>query len=318
MRRHTRGVALVTAMLVIAIVATLAASLTLGQQVWLRQTQNLADLARAERLREGALDAAAALLTRDARNGPTDDLTEDWARPIPPLPVEGGTVSISIADAQGRFNLNNLIQRRQGQANARDIVIFRNLLALNEIPPDLADAVLDWLDADSTARPAGAEDLDYMNRDPPYRAANRPLSTVDELRLVEGFTVEIIERLRPYIVALPAAGRTPVNVNTAPAMVLAALTGSSVTAAEQIVQARENRPFTDTGEFEAAVGGQPDEAGGYAVASSYFIVSVETRVGRTQRRAEALIERPAGGNANAQVLWYRQPPFEIILDEDQT
>lgn len=318
MSARQRGVALVTAMLIVAIVAALAASFALGQQVWLRQTQNLTDLARAERLQQGAVAAAAALLARDARNGRTDDLTEDWARPIPPLPVDGALVHVAITDAQGRFNLNNLVQSGKGNTAAAAIGVFRNLLALHDLPPDLADAVLDWIDPDSIARPNGAEDIDYLSLDAPYRAANQPLASVDELRLIKGFTPEIVEQLRPYVVALPAAGQVPINVNTAPAPVLAALAGTSLAAAEQLVEARERRAFTNPTEFQAALGSGRAAQGSYAVASGYFIVSVEARVGRTQRRTEALIERPAGGNATPLVLWYRQPPFEIILDEEQT
>lgn len=318
MRARERGVALVTAMLIVAIVAALAASFALGQQVWLRQTQNVTDLAQADRLQRGAVDAAAALLARDARDGQTDDLTENWAQPIPPLPVEGGLVYIAVADAQARFNLNNLAHTGQGNVANAYIGVFRNLLALHDLPPDLADAVLDWVDPDSIARPNGAEDLDYLSREPPYRAANQPFASVEELLLVAGFTPEIVEQLRPYLVALPAGGPTPVNVNTAPAAVLAALAGTSVAAAEQIVEARERRPFQTPAELQAALAGRQLAAGTYALGSSYFIVAVEARVGRTQRRIEALIERPSGGNATPTVLWYRQPPFEIILDEEQT
>lgn len=318
MRARSRGVALVTAMLVVAIVAALAASFALGQQVWLRQTQNLTDLAQAVRLQQGAVDAAAALLARDARDGETDDLTEPWAQTIPPLPVEGGLVYVAVADAQARFNLNNLAHAGQGDVTNAYIGVFRNLLALHRFPPDLADAVLDWVDPDTTARPGGAEDLDYLSREPPYRAANRALASVDELLLIQGFTPEIVDQLRPYLVALPAAAHVPVNVNTAPAPVLAALAGASLAQAEQIVQARERRPFGTPAEFQAALAGRQLAAGTYALGSSYFIVSVEARIGRTQRRAEALIERPAGGNAEPLVHWYGQPPLEIILDEEQT
>jgi general secretion pathway protein K len=253
---------------------------------------------------------------RDARDSETDDLTEEWAQTIPPLPVEGGLVHVAVADAQARFNLNNLAVGGEGNAVAADIGVLRNLLALHELPPDLADAVLDWVDPDSVARPNGAEDLDYLSLEPPYRAANRPLASVDELLRVRGFTPEIVERLRPYVIALPAAGRVPVNVNTAPAPVLAALAGTSLAHAERIVEARRRRPFANPGEFQAALDGRRAAEGSYALRSGYFIVSVEARVGRTQRRTEALIERPAGGNADPLVHWYGQPPLEIILDEE--
>jgi general secretion pathway protein K len=327
-----RGVALITAMLILAIVATLATSLALGQQVWLRQTQNLVDLAQAERLRQGALEFAAVILERDARNSQTsgaDHLGEDWARPIPPLPVEGGAVLISIADAQGRFNLNNLVQvpqTAQGQSQASPPAgkgtppqsgepLFRKLLELNGLDPNLADTLIDWLDGDSNARPNGAEDLDYLNHDPPYRAANQPLMSVDELHLVKGYTDDVVEKLRPYVVALPASS-TLINVNTASARVIAALTNSDVSQAEQIVRLRETRPFKSNSDFLVLLGPNPPFTGGWGIISGYFIVSVETRIGRTQQRTEALIDRSSGNAAKA--LWYRIITPKIVLDEEKT
>ena len=314
MKTRQRGVALVTAMLIVAIVAVVATSLALGQQVWLRQTQNLVDLAQAERLRQAALEFAAALLVDDARRGPIDHLMEPWAQPVPPLPVEGGTVVVSIADAQARLNLNNLAIIPPGQPN-HYIPVLARLLTLHDLPP-LADALIDWLDNDLTVRPGGAEDLDYLNHDPPYRAANRALTSVDELRLVKGFTPEMVAALRDDVVALPTSlVATPININTASAAVLAALGGIDPTQAEQLVKARETNPFTDPKQVQSLMPGAVPQT--YNLQSGYFIVSVQVRIGRVERRTEALIERTTGPNARAMVLWYRELPYPIVLDLDE-
>ncbi|HEX7045727.1 MAG TPA: type II secretion system minor pseudopilin GspK [Burkholderiales bacterium] len=338
MRARERGVALVTAVLIVAVVAALATSLALGQQVWLRQAQNLADLAQAEKLRRGAFEFAAVMLALDGRNvrtSQTDDLTEEWAQPLPPLPVDGGSVLIAIADAQGLFNLNNVAQTppqnrppQGGGAPVNYAAMYRALLGYAGIEPAridvLTDALIDWIDPDSNVRPAGAEDLDYLGHDPPYRAANQPLRSVDELRLIKGYTPEIVEKLRPYVVAITPGGSpaqstaVPINVNTAPAPVLAALTNRPLSEIEPLVERRARQPFKNAEELGAALGGQAPPAGSYDVKSSYFIVTVETRIGRTQRRTEALLHRPIGGNQKATVLWYRQPAFQIVLDEDES
>lgn len=323
MKARQRGVALITAVLIVAIVATLATSLALGQQVWLRQTQNLTDLAQAERLRQGAIEFAAAIVARDAKNnqtGSVDHLGEDWAKAIPPLPVEGGVVGISIADAQGRFNLNNLHPTNPnaanpgagGSANQGDVQVYRRLLAALDLDPALVEPLQDWLDGDRITRPGGAEDLDYLNHDPPYRAANRELTSVDELRLVKGYTPEVIDILRPYVVALPSPAA--INVNTAPDIVLAALLPSGDRAVADLVRTRETNPFKDPAAF-GALTGATNITGSYATTTRYFIVSVETRIGRTHRLTEALIER-RGGN-NVQTWWYRLPALKIVLDEDK-
>ncbi|MFL6622053.1 MAG: type II secretion system minor pseudopilin GspK [Sulfurifustis sp.] len=331
MRPRERGVALITAMLIVAIIATLATTLALGQQVWLRQAQNLSDLAEAERLRQSAFEGAAAILTADGKNAQTsaiDYYGEAWAQPIT-FPIDNAVVNLLVKDAQGRFNLNNLIlappTQQPGQpgnpgntpTNYRDV--YMRLLTLVGVDPGraaaLAAALIDWLDDNSDVQPGGAEDLDYLNHDPPYRAANRALMSVDELRLVSGYTPDIIEKLRDHVIALPAGNQTPINVNTASAEVLAALTGADLATEKGVVDMRDREPFKNKETFQAL---HPSFKGACpcAVVSNYFIVSVTTQVGRILRTSEGLIERPSGGRAQA--LWYRQVPPKMVLDEEKS
>ena len=320
MKSSQQGVALITAMLIMAIIATLATSLALGQQVWLRQTQNLADLAQAERVRQGAYEYAAAVLLRDEKNSQTnksDNLQEAWAQDFPPLPVEGGFVLIKIKDAQARFNLNNLVQQGKRNSNPADINILRNLLAQKNFSPDLVNRLIDWMDENPILEPGGAEDLEYLNLDPPYRAANQPLRSVDELRLVKDFTADVIRELAELVVVLP--DYQPINVNTADAGVLAALLNINESQAKQLVQARETAPVDDKNNVPKLLPANTQlNANSYDVKSKYFIVTVETRIGRIARKTEALIERSSGSNASASVLWYRQPPIPITIDEDKS
>lgn len=318
-RRRQEGVALVTAMLVVAIIATLAAFVASAQQVWLRQAQNLVDRAQADELRIGALRFAAIALTEDAKNNKTDDLSEPWAKPLPPLPVEGGYVLIRAEDAQGRFNLNNVVSG--GSPSPADIGVYQRLLIANDLDPRLSDALVDWIDADSQVSAAGAEDIDYLSHDPPYRAANLPLSSVDELRLVKGYTAEIVEKLRPFVTVLPV--KTTINVNTASAPLLAAVLNQPTAQADQIVRTRESRPFKDRAELlpvlQASAAGSANPAAVVAlcdVQTGYFIVTVDAHIGRTQRISEALLQRPPGGKP-AIVLWHRQPPLKLAKYEDK-
>jgi general secretion pathway protein K len=192
------------------------------------------------------------------------------------------------------------------------------LLEVNGLDRALAEPLIDWIDIDSTAQPGGAEDLDYLNLDPSYRAANRALKSVDELRLIKGYTDEVVEKLRPYVVALPNtnAQATPINVNTAPAAVLAALVNVPLAQAEQLEKARAETPYNDRKTFSDQWPGATN-SGAYDVATSYFIVAVDVQIGRTQRRSEGLIERPIGGAQPAIVLWSRQPPLKIALENDK-
>ncbi len=295
-------------MLVVAIAATAAAYLSLDQQIWLRQALNQSDRIQADAVRQGAEDWAIVILDKDAKDSTDDDLTENWAKPLPPLPVEGGQVAGQINDAQARFNLNNLDPKNPlFQASAG---MFRNLLQSQSIDPNLIDAVIDWIDSDSEARAAGAEDIDYLQLKVPYRAANQPFTSVDELRLVRGFTQEIVEKLRPYITVLPQA--SAINVNTASAEMLAATFNWPAAVTQQIVA---QRPFKTLPDFTAKLqpllgaGTNPPAGNTYSVTSSYFDVTINTQFGRYQRTTVSLVSRAGGTGSSggfSRVLWHRQ------------
>ena len=306
--------ALITAVLVVAIVATVATTLALGEQVWFRQAQNMNNRAQAESLRQGALNYAAILLTRDGKDNKTDHLDELWAKPLPPLPVDDGMITFKVEDEQGRFNLNNLV--RKGAPSKPDIEMFKRLLTSLGIDPGLSEALLDWEDAGDIVSAGGAEDIDYLSLPQPYRAANQSLQSVDELRLVKGYTARIVEKLRPYVTALPA--ETTVNVNTAPDQVLAALfTNLPASALKPVLDSRVSQPFTDPGQF---IGRMPPGTPAptpslFGINTGYFLVTIDIRYGRLQRRTEALIERPSGKPAT--VLWHRLPPLQFDMKTDE-
>ncbi len=117
------------------------------------------------------------------------------------------------------------------------------------MPAELADALADWIDADSEPRPrGGAEDGYYLELEQPYLAANRPLIDVAELALVRGFDGEVRARLRPFVTALPRF--TAVNVNTAAPEVLAAIVEDlTLDAARALVAKRERAYFRNNADF---------------------------------------------------------------------
>jgi len=312
-QRHQQGLALITAVLVVAIVATVATTLALGEQVWFRQAMNMSARAQAESLRAGALNYAAILLTRD--DAKIDHLGELWAQPLPPLPVEDGMIAFAVSDAQGRFNLNNLVTSNGAQSKFH-IEMFKRLLTSQDIDPGLSETLFDWLDPNSTAIPGGAEDIEYLSLPQPYRSANQPLQSVDELRLVKGFSAKDVEKLRPYVTALPV-NNTSVNVNTAPEQVLAALCANLPAAALQpVLDGRVSQPFTESKQFlERLPSCTPTpQPALYNVKTGYFVVTIDIRYGRLQRRTEGLIERGVGKPAT--VLWHRLPPLQFEIDDE--
>jgi len=293
--RRARGVALVTALLVVSLATVAAVAMATRFQVDLRRTGNLLNGEQAYAYARAAESWAAVILRRDMAESKYDALDEAWATALPPIPVEGGFVNGRVEDLQGRFNVNNLVAEN-GEVDAEQLEYYKRLLEALSLEPALAPALVDWIDKDINATfPDGAEDDEYLLADIPYRAANRPLVDVSELRLVKGYTPEVLAVLTPNITALPAA--TKLNINTATAAVLKALhPDMEDTNVEQLISAREQTPFTDVASFQAhdALAGLelPIEVG---VQSNWFNVQTDVSIGRGQARLESLLFRDAKG-----------------------
>ena len=285
--------AIITAILVVALVASAASFMAWQQQLWVRQVENLNQQAQSRVVVMAALQWARSVLAQDARDNAVDHLDEGWASTLAPLPVEGGELAGGVSDQQGLFNLNSLV--RAGKTSASDLAVFRKLLELLQLPPDLAGAVADWIDPDyEVTYPGGAEDMVYLALDPAYRAANRALTTVDGLARLKGFDAETIERLRPFVTALPQP--TTINLNTAPAEVLAAsIADLSLEQARALVDARKGQHFRDVADFRARLPESVKQVNDavLGVASRYFLVSGHARFGRAKVGYAALLERDA-------------------------
>jgi general secretion pathway protein K len=287
------GLALVTAVLVVAMAAVAATAMVVSQQRSQHRTGGLLHGIQVDAYAVGAESWARVLLRRAGQDNPYDALDQDWAQPLPLMPVEGGSLQGQIRDEQGRFNLNNLFTG--AEVNAAALLQFQRLLLLLELDEQLANALLDWLDPDINARfPEGAEDDHYLGLDPPYRAANAPLAHVSELRLVAGYDREVVERLLPYVAALPEA--TPLNVNTAPAILLATLVdGMSLVEAEGMVQTRDEEPFQTLEQFTAqtAFAGRELLEVPLGLRSQYFRLQGQVMVGTSEVWLSSLLQRGA-------------------------
>ncbi len=217
-----RGVALITAIVLVAIATMLAVHIGTRAALDLRRTAGLAALEQGWHVALGAEAWAAEVLSDDYDDDPgVDHLGEAWAQPLPALPVDGGEVRGSVEDMQGRFNVNNL---RFGDPPTREASIarFQRLLVLVGADGRWARIMADWVDDDTISGiPEGAEDGTYLSQNPPYRAANRAVTTTTEMMALPGMTRDEFERIRPYVAALPAG--TPINLCTAKAPVLTAL-----------------------------------------------------------------------------------------------
>lgn len=289
-----RGVAVILAMGVVAMAAMAATAIMVMQSTWARQNELANGHTQAQVLVGAGVDWARSILSDDRRLGNVDHLGEAWALRLPPMTLDNGELAGFIEDRQGAFNVNNLV--RDGAVDAAQLARFRRLLAILDLPADLADALADWMDADAAVQlPGGAEDAYYLALPSPYRTANRPLTDIAELARVRGYDAGVRERLRPHVTALPRA--TPVNVNTATPEVLAAvIDGLGLDRARALVVQRERSYFRDVADFASQLPRQLQApADAVAVASSYFLATLRVSVGQSEARGTALLWREGGG-----------------------
>jgi len=301
-RHHTqRGVALLTALLVVALATAAAVAMTTRQQLDVRRTGNLLHSEQAWDYVLGAESWARVVLARDGKSNNVDNLSEDWATQVPASLVEGGSVIGRVIDLQGRFNVNNLVIK--GVVNPAAVVRYKRLLRTLGLADALADTLVDWLDTDINPTSLnGAEDQFYLLRKPPYRAANRLMADISELRLVKGYDEKAMARLlggasrTPLVTALPVP--TLINVNTASAEVLTTLAnGLSVTSGEAIIQARGATGFAKVNDLLQlpVLAGLGVDPAILAVKSQWFLLVSQANIGRGQVKLASLLQRDTRG-----------------------
>jgi general secretion pathway protein K len=220
MIRRVRGVALLTALLVVALATALVAALIDDGGIALARTANVRRAAQADALANGLEDWAIQLLRRDLAVDEVDSRSDLWAQPLPPTPVPGGRIGGRMRDLGGCFNLNNLAG--PNGVDEVQLELFRRLLGALKLDPGIADAAADWVDVDlMPGAIRGAEDAAYLGLPRPYRAANARFADASELRLVRGVDAAAWRALVPHVCALP--DRTRINANTATLPLLQAL-----------------------------------------------------------------------------------------------
>ncbi|MGD9389884.1 MAG: type II secretion system minor pseudopilin GspK, partial [Thioalkalispiraceae bacterium] len=202
-----RGVAFITAMLIMVITTIIGVSISERMQITTRRTANIIHNDLAYQYNLGGESWAKLILLRDleddSKHGYIDSYREGWSTQLPVTRFDEGTITGQITDLQARFNLNNLLLDKVSSTktppDSPSIQYFRRLLVNLELDPDLVYAILDWLDADSNITyPAGSEDEEYLHKNYPYLAANQLMVDVSELRVINGFSAAITAKLIPH------------------------------------------------------------------------------------------------------------------------
>jgi len=287
--RGQRGVALITAVLLVALATIIATSMMKRQNFDTQRTANIIHRDQAVAYALGAEHWAGIELTKDARSGSIDYLQENWAYEIPPLPIEGGFITGKLQDLQGRFNLNSVLEPLQAER-------FSRLCQALGIDPGFIPALQDWIDTDTEERVNGAEDDAYTMLSPPYRAANRYLADTSELLLVRGVSMQDYNTLMFYGNALP--GGIERNGNTAPPLVLESLVdGVAPADVEGLVAVRANRPYREVDDFvsDEIFAGKDMQEDYLTVSSQYFLLTANVMLGNAPLTLQSVLYRSPTG-----------------------
>ena len=291
------GVALITALMIVAIASIISVNISTKLQLDIRRTGNIIASDQAKLYTFASEELAKRYLLEDLKDNQIDDLSEAWAQPYI-FPLDDGTLTATLSDLQSCININSLIKN-----NAINLVtkgrlerLFTNL----EISPQLSQAIIDWIDLDvETTIPDGAEDGYYTSLESPYRSANTALQSISELNLIKGFEdPEIAATLGKSVCAFKNnSASTPINVNTAPLEVLLSLSdGMTEQTAKDIEDHRSETPFTDINDFRsfgnlATIIPQTNEL---SVNTSYFMLETNVKIGSNRITMFSIINRGAG------------------------
>ncbi|GJJ05482.1 general secretion pathway protein GspK [Duganella rhizosphaerae] len=338
--RRQRGVAVITALLLTTLAVTIVASLFWQQQVQVRSMENQRLQLQTRWIVRGALDLSRLVLYQDFLDSQlVTQAGGIWATPLEETRLDdyiereraeaenfNATLSGKMIDAQSRYNLANLAQNRQPQRDQQDV--FARLLTNLKLDPSLAQAVATQVASAQTATPqlgqqgggtgagtgagtgtgAGAgAGAGTSGQQSPQATGPQPIDLlrVEDLLAVSGFTPQTIERLRDFVIILPARN-TDLNVNTVSAELLSAMYEQlSLSEAAAMVNARQRSYYRDKQNFDAVsqVAGKKPKVP-YDVKSSYFLAYSRVRLDRAALDTQSLMQRAPNGITT--VLWIRE------------
>ncbi|EJM65276.1 type II secretory pathway, component PulK [Pseudomonas sp. GM50] len=258
-----RGMAIISALLIAAVVAVIAGGMLTRQTVFTRSLE-------AEQLRvqgawvlHGGIEISRHLLWDARRRDPLTRLDQPWAQPLVMAPYDGRDLPFEgrLEDEQGKFNLRNLVANERIDEEQR--VNFQRLCQLIGVNGALSQRIIQRVIA-SYPRLLNPELADKASpksgfdsgRDTSPNAVRKPqlptrpmLRSLDDLRSIEGMSDALLAKITPYLTILPA--NTWLNGNTASAPVLAAyVPGLSIERAQALINERDGGQwFINRGDF---------------------------------------------------------------------
>ena len=316
--RRQRGVAIITALLLTTLAVTIVASLFWMQQVQIRSMENQRLQLQTKWILRGGVDFSRMLLREEGLQRPAyTSLLSIWNTPLEETKLDDyvekerleneksdATLQGRVVDATSRYNLANLTQG--SQIDPLQVAVFRRLLGHLKINPALAQKT-----AQLVVEGVGPAQVPIGQPQPPARTSvPLALTRLEDLMAVPGYTVDDINKLREFTVVLPDAPTT-INVNTAPAEVIAALVNNfSLQQAQALVARRKQADYRSTADFTAQLFGVPSTdwpaQNMFDVKSEWFLVRSRVKLDRAQLDAESLVNRQLTSPNLTVVKWVRQ------------
>ncbi|MCI4185928.1 type II secretion system minor pseudopilin GspK [Dickeya dianthicola] len=329
MSRRQRGVALLIVMLMLALMVTIAATITERSGKAWQRTSNLLNRTQARWYALGAEALISSVLQRDAQASPESTFVgQPWSKVDHQMMADGSEIRAQVMDGQACLNLNALNPARQSTPNTASgnnstngssgngnsstppkvgtaeqvpyaAQVFRQLLiVLGEDPKQaerITDAVRDWLDEDSEPLMNGAEDDSYVN----FHPGNQRMTDVTELRAVIGVDAALYRRLLPYVCVLPV-DKLVLNVNTltpesAPLLSALFMGEMSTEMAERVLQQRPPQGWRNLNDF-MGLSALPENAKTgirqvLAIKSDWFFADIQIRVDDSEFYQRSLFHR---------------------------
>ena len=307
-RAKERGAALLTVLLLVAVMAVVASTALERLALATRMTGNGGAIDQARAFADAATEAARLKIGDLAAASPgKTTLAGDWMGTPQSIPVPGGLAMARVTDGGNCFNLNSVVAgENEANLKVRPVGVSQFQALLQALGVDARQAqvaaasLADWIDTDSVPQPGGAEDEIYAQAPRPYRTANRFMIDPSELRAVHGVSPAIYDLARPWVCALPTADLSPININTllpdqAPLFAMLLQGQVSVAKARQLLAQRPAEGYGSTVQFWAPLASEGisplQEVGNQVkLTTGFFGVEVSVDVGGTQVVERALID----------------------------
>ncbi len=312
-RRRQSGVALLTAIILVALATILAVAIAFRTAMTARRGASSFTVEQGLQFGSGAEAIAAYALVEDAkpRAGQqlTDSEADQWTAGFAPTEVAPDvTFEALLTDESGKFNLNTLVNP-DGTTDADSVQLFEALLSQLGIETKWASMMADWIDADPAQNSSGAEDSVYTALRPPYRtpgmpSASAPITSVSELMALNGFSRENYLKLLPHVTALPPE-QYKINVCFASAILIDAIESNFNQSVMQTYSKMDPDVFASTrksqcgalpGIIKADISnpkGKTDVEFRLASQSEYFRLHTWVTIGTTRFALYSLMERKA-------------------------